>query len=64
MKLLNDIIQDLHFDKRIVEWGIRYKLIKREEHQKYMESLPDLSDKKEDLILEEMRQSEGSSSEG
>ena len=55
---LNDIIQDLRFDKRIIEWGIRYKVIKREEHQKYLQSLPDLSYQKEDLVLEQMRRDE------
>lgn len=59
---LNDIIQDLRFDKRIIEWGVRYKIISREEYQKHLQSLTDLSDQKEDLItLDQMEQSEESS---
>ncbi len=59
---LNNIIQDLRFDKRIVEWGVRYKVISREEYQKHLQSLTDLSDQKEDLItLDQMEQSEESS---
>ena len=59
---LNNIIQDLRFDKRIVEWGIRYKITSREEYQKHLQSLSDLSDQKEDLITsDQMEQSEESS---
>ena len=59
---LNNIIQDLRFDKRIVEWSIRYKITSREEYQKHLQSLPDLSDQKEDLIVpDQMEQSEESS---
>ena len=47
---LNSIIRDLRFDKRIMEWNIRYNLITHQEYQEYLRSLPDLSDKKENII--------------
>ena len=56
---LNILIKDLRFDKRIMEWGIRYNLITYQEHQQYLNSLPDLSDKKESIIdLKQIEQSE------
>ena len=47
---LNNLIKDLRFDKRIVEWGIRYNIITYEEYKKYLKSLKNLSDKKEQMI--------------
>ena len=56
---LNILIKDLRFDKRIMEWGIRYNLITYQEHQQYLNALPDLSDKKESIIdLKQIEQSE------
>ena len=47
---LNSIIQDLRFDKRIMEWNIRYNLITHQEYQKYLDNLPDVSNEKEAII--------------
>ena len=47
---LNSLIKDLRFDKRIMEWGIRYNLITHQEYQKYLNALPDVSDDKEPII--------------
>ena len=46
---LNKLIKERRFDKRIVDWGLRYKMINAEEYQKHLKSLPDLSDQKEDM---------------
>ena len=47
---LNSLIKESRFDKRIIEWGIRHKMITHSEYQKCLQSLPDLSDQKESLI--------------
>ncbi|MDE0118913.1 MAG: hypothetical protein OXM55_02755 [Bdellovibrionales bacterium] len=47
---LKSIIRDLQFDKRIMEWNIRYNLITHQEYQKYLNALPDVSDDKEPII--------------
>lgn len=47
---LNNLIKDFRFDKRIVNWGVRYKTITYQEYEKYLESLEDLSDEKENII--------------
>ncbi len=55
---LNDLIKDLRFDKRITEWSIRYKVMTYEDYHKYLQSLPDLSDKKESVIDQPPQQEE------
>lgn len=47
---LNNLIKDFRFDKRIVNWGIRYNTITSEEYEKHLKSLEDLSDEKENII--------------
>ena len=47
---LNTLIKDLCFDKRIVEWGVRYNVITYKDYRNYLKSLPDLSDKKKSII--------------
>ena len=46
---LNELARELRFDKRIIEWGAHYGAITYSEYRKYLESLPDLSDDKEDI---------------
>lgn len=47
---LNTLIKDLCFDKRIVEWGVRYNVITYKDYRNYLKSLPDLSDKKKSIM--------------
>lgn len=47
---LNNLIKDFRFDKRIVNWGVRYKTITYKEYEDYLKSLEDLSDEKENII--------------
>ena len=46
---LNKLIKERRFDKRVVEWGLRHKMISRKEYQQHLKSLPDLSHQKENL---------------
>ena len=47
---LNNLIKDLRFDKRIINWGIRYKTITYQEYEDYLKSLEDLSNQTENII--------------
>ena len=57
---LNSLIKDLRFDKRITEWSIRYNVTTYEDYHKYLQSLPDLSDKKESIMDKQIEQEKGS----
>lgn len=60
---LNKLIKDLRFDKRIIEWGIRYNLITHEDYNKYQKSLEDLSDEKENMVDPQYMEQRGDQSE-
>ena len=47
---LNNLIEELRFDKRIIEWGVRYNIITYQDYQKHLQSLSDLSDEKESMV--------------
>ena len=47
---LNSLIKESRFDNRIVEWGIRHKMITYEEYKKYLKSLSDLSNQGKSVI--------------
>ncbi len=47
---LNNLIKNLRFDKRMIEWGTRYSIITYEEYQEHLRSLPDLLEKKENMV--------------
>ena len=55
---LNSLIKELRFDKRITEWGIRYNVMTYEDYHKYLQSLPDLSDQKENITGEQIERKE------
>lgn len=55
---LNSLIKELRFDKRIAEWGIRYNVMTYEDYHKYLQSLPDLSDQKENITGEQVEREE------
>ena len=46
---LNSLIKDFRFDKRMIDWGVRYKAITYQEYEDYLKSLEDLSNKKDSL---------------
>ena len=45
---LNNLIKDLHRDKRMKEWNTRHSTNKK--HQEDLRNLPDLSDQAESMI--------------
>ena len=55
---LNSLIKELRFDKRITEWSIRYNVMTYEDYHKYLQSLPDLSDQKENITGEQIEREE------
>ena len=46
---LNNIIKNFKFDKRLIEWNLNNEIISVDEYEKYLQSLLDLSDKKEEI---------------
>ena len=43
MSDFSDALKKLKFDKRMLNWNLRQKIITEEEHQKQLATLPDLS---------------------
>ena len=48
MSDLPDILKKLKYDKRMLNWNLRQKLLTEKEHKKYLDSLEDLSHLKVD----------------
>lgn len=61
MSDFSDALKKLKFDKRMLNWNLRQKIITEEEYKKQLTSLPDLSHlKAKPLKPEEMeKQKEG-----
>ena len=49
MSELAESLQKLKYDKRMVNWNLRQKLITKEEYEKHLTSLEDLSHMKEEM---------------
>ena len=60
---LNNIIKDFKFDKRMIDWGLRYKSITHKEYEQHIKSLPDTSADKERVCLEDADSCEDSKNE-
>lgn len=50
---LSDELEKLKFDKRLMEWHVNRRLVTKEELDKYLNSLPDLSGNVEPFSLGE-----------
>lgn len=50
---LNDMVQIMKFDARLVERNMKNQVISEQDLRSYLDSLPDLSDKKEQLNLDD-----------
>ena len=56
---------DIDYDVRIIERNVRDKAIPKEEYDKYLDSLPDVSDEGCPLVIdEELREGVGDQSNG
>jgi len=62
MSDLPEMLKRLKYDKRMVNWNLRQKLITEKEYEKHLASLKDLSHlKSESPIEEEVEESKGES---
>lgn len=53
MSGLRKALDQLKFDRRMVEWNYSEGLLKKEEYDEFLKSLPDLSHRAVELTLEE-----------
>lgn len=51
MSELSDNLKRLKYDKRMINWNLKQKVITKEEYKKHLLELEDLSDLKMDLPL-------------
>jgi hypothetical protein len=57
---LNDHLQNLSFDTRLVEWNLKHKIIKQESFDKHLDALPDSDGKFTYTKIEDLRNERGS----
>ena len=53
MSDLPEMLKKLKYDKRMINWNLRQKLLTEEEHKKHLSSLKDLSHLKAEDIKED-----------
>ena len=53
MSDLPEMLEKLKYDKRMINWNLRQKLLTHKEYQKHMDSLEDLSHLKAENTFEE-----------
>ena len=64
MSDLPPALKKLKYDKRMIHWNLRQKLLTQREYQKHLESLEDLSHLKADEVPEDPDQDPDSSKTG
>lgn len=53
MSDLPEMLKKLKYDKRMLNWNLRQKLLTEKEYQKHLKSLKDLSHLKSDVPIED-----------
>ena len=57
MSELSDNLKRLKYDKRMINWNLKQKIITKEDYKKHLLGLEDLSDFKLDLQITEEKKS-------
>ena len=58
MSELSENLERLKYDKRMINWNLRQKIITEEDYKKHLLKLEDLSDLKVDLKIKEDKSSQ------
>ena len=56
MSELSDNLKRLKYDKRMINWNLKQKVITKEDYKKHLLGLEDLSDLKEELQITEKKE--------
>lgn len=56
MSLLHDAVQDKKFDTRVIEKNLSRSLVRQEEYDKFLKSLPDDADLADRISMDELLQ--------